>query len=108
QDPTYDDARARRLVELLRALATRIQELQGDDQLLAAGPELLRLMGDARSELFHYEVRSTYDSPEVAESRRIVEQAKRQMAEPDFDPARPEFDDQDDQEDSEPWRDQGT
>jgi hypothetical protein len=30
-----------------------------------------------RSELFHYEVRSTYDTPEIAESRRIVDDAKR-------------------------------
>jgi len=29
-----------------------------------------------RSELFHYEVRVTYDSPEVAENRRIVREAK--------------------------------
>ena len=35
-------------------------------------------MGDARSEMFHYEVRSTYDTPEVADSRRIVEEAQRQ------------------------------
>lgn len=35
------------------------------------------MMGDARSELFHYEVRCTYDTPEVAESRRIVDEARR-------------------------------
>jgi hypothetical protein len=46
--------------------------------LLDAAPELQQLLGDARSELFHYEVRLTYDTPEVAESRRIVEEAKRQ------------------------------
>jgi hypothetical protein len=51
------------------------------------------LMGDARSELFHYEVRSTYDTPEVADNRRIVEEAQRQ------DPFLP-----DDPEDEEPWR----
>jgi hypothetical protein len=50
-------------------------------------------MGDARSELFHYEVRSTYDTPEVADSRRIVEEAQRQDS---FLP--------DDPEDEEPWR----
>ena len=33
------------------------------------------MMGDARSELFHYEVRITYDTPEVADNRRIVEEA---------------------------------
>ena len=74
-DQTYDPSRARRLVELLRALATRITQLRTDTELLAAGPELLRMMGDARSELFHYEMRSTYDTPEVARSRRIVREA---------------------------------
>jgi len=42
-------------------------------------------MGDIRSELFHYEVRQTFDSPEVAEHRRIVEDAARGWS-PDFDP----------------------
>ena len=36
----------------------------------------MRLIGDIRSELFHYEVRITYDTPEVAESRRIVREAQ--------------------------------
>ena len=62
-------------------------------QLLRGGPELLRMMGDARSELFHYEVRSTYDTPEVADSRRIVEEAQHQDS---FLPDEPE--------DDEPWR----
>jgi hypothetical protein len=101
-EPVYDeDARRRRLVELLRALAARIQELGTESELLAAGPELLRLMGDARSELFHYEVRCTYDSPEVAENRRIVEQARRQMDELDLDPPGPDLDDE---ESDESWR----
>ena len=30
-----------------------------------------------RSELFHYEVRVTYDTPEVAESRRVVDDAQK-------------------------------
>jgi len=81
QEPVYDDARARRLAELLRTLAARIREFEDDEMLLAAGPELMRLMGDARSELFHYEVRCTYDTPEVAESRRIVEEAQRRSDE---------------------------
>ena len=100
-EPTYDDSRARRLVELLRALAARIGSLEGDDALLKAGPELLSMMGDARSELFHYEVRSTYDSPEVAESRRIVEQAKVKMDDLEF---RDKPIDPDDEEKDEPWR----
>ena len=77
-EPTYDEARARRLIELLRGLATRIDELTEDQALLGAGPELMKIMGDVRSELFHYEVRLTYDTPEVAESRRIVDQARKQ------------------------------
>jgi hypothetical protein len=72
----YDDERARRLLGLLKALAARIEALKAHEDLRDAGPELIKLMGDARSELFHYEVRSTYDSPEIAESRRIVNQAK--------------------------------
>jgi hypothetical protein len=101
-EPTYDEnARRRRLVELLRALAARIHELGTERELLAAGPELLRLMGDARSELFHYEVRCTYDSPEVAESRRIVEQAQRQMDALELEPREPDVDDE---ESDEPWR----
>lgn len=75
-DQTYDDGRARNLRALLLALAERIKELDTAQQLLphSAG-ELLRLMGELRSELFHYEVRATYDTPEVAESRRIVADA---------------------------------
>jgi hypothetical protein len=92
-DEVYDDARADRLAALLRALAERIQELDRTGQLLRGAPELLRHMGDARSELFHYEVRITYDTPEVAESRRIVEDAQRQ-----------EPFSSDDPEDDEPWR----
>ena len=91
-DEVYDDARAERLAEMLRALAERIRELDRNSQLLGGVPELLRLMGDARSEMFHYEVRVTYDTPEVAESRRIVDEAQRdqyQLDEP---------------EDEEPWR----
>jgi hypothetical protein len=74
--PTYGPERAERLVELLRTLAIRIMELD-DAALLAAGPALLKLIGDARSELFHYEVRCTYDTPEIAEHRRIVREAQR-------------------------------
>jgi hypothetical protein len=92
-DEVYNEERAQRLAALLRSLAARIQELDQAGQLLRGGPELLRLMGDARSELFHYEVRSTYDTPEVADNRRIVEEAQRQDS---FLPDEPE--------DDEPWR----
>jgi len=76
QEQTYDDGRARNLEALLRALADRIRELDGQGKLLDQAGELMRLIGDVRSELFHYEVRITYDTPEVAENRRIVREAE--------------------------------
>lgn len=93
-DETYGPERARELVARLRALAERIQDLDRAGRLLDATPELLRLLGTARSELFHYEVRITYDTPEVAESRRVVDDAERQREGLDFDES----------EDDEPWR----
>ncbi len=92
-DEVYGKARVDRLVVLLRSVAERIRELDQNGQLLTHVPELLKLLGDVRSELFHYEVRLTYDTPEVAESRRIVDQAKQS----DF--LLPE-----DPEDDQPWR----
>src|SRR2546426_78882 len=90
-EEVYGPERAQRLVALLRALAERIQELDRAGRLLDAAPELQKLLGNARSELFHYEVRSTYDTPDVAESRRIVDEALGGEL----------FDDPDD---GEPWR----
>ena len=49
-----------------------------EGRLLANPAELTRLIGDVKSELFHYEVRATYDTPEVADSRRIVNDALKQ------------------------------
>jgi hypothetical protein len=63
---------------MLRALAARITELDTRGELLSQAVELMRLIGDVRSELFHYEVRATYDTPEVAESRRIVADANKE------------------------------
>jgi hypothetical protein len=77
-EQTYDEGRARNLEALLRALAERITELDSQGRLLAQAGELMRLIGDVRSELFHYEVRATYDTPEVAENRRIVSEARPQ------------------------------
>jgi hypothetical protein len=74
-EQTYDDGRARNLEMLLRALAHRIRELDERGELLRQAGELTKLIGDIRSELFHYEVRATYDTPDVAESRRIVGEA---------------------------------
>jgi hypothetical protein len=90
-DQIYGDRRAARLVELLRELATRIASLDRAGHLLDAAPELQRLLGNARSELFHYEVRQTYETPESAEGRRIVEEASREFT-------------IDEPGDDEPWR----
>jgi hypothetical protein len=75
-EQTYDEERARKLENLLRSLAARIIELDADGRLLNQAGELMRLIGDAKSELFHYEVRATYDTPDIAESRRIVRDAQ--------------------------------
>jgi hypothetical protein len=77
-EQTYDEGRARNLEALLRALAQRILELDRDGRLLEGAGELMKLTGDVRSELFHYEVRATYDTPEIAEHRRLVEDAGKQ------------------------------
>ncbi|PYO76006.1 MAG: hypothetical protein DMD67_09825, partial [Gemmatimonadetes bacterium] len=92
----YGPERAKRLLALLRGLAERIQALDRTGQLLERVPELQKLLGNARSELFHYEVRLTYDTPEIAESRRLVEEAEQRALD-----ATAGFDDE---EDDEPWR----
>lgn len=81
-EQTYDEGRSRNLEALLLALASRIQELAASGQLLGHAGELTKLIGDVRSELFHYEVRATYDTPEVADSRRIVAEAKESDQDP--------------------------
>ena len=93
-DETYDPERARKLVEMLRALAERIMALDRQGGLLGESSALLKALGDIRSELFHYEVRQTFDSPEVAEHRRIVEDAGRGWS--------PDTDSEGNEE--EPWR----
>lgn len=77
-DETYGEARQRKLEELLRTLAETIRQLDAAGTLLARTNELMELIGDVRTELFHYEVRATYDTPEVAENRRIVSEAESQ------------------------------
>ena len=76
-EETYDDKRARMLETLLRELAARIGELDGRGELLRYAGELTKRIGDIRSELFHYEVRATYDTPDIAENRRIVDDAQK-------------------------------
>lgn len=97
-EEVYGPDRAERLLAMLRALAERIRELDRSGHLLERVPELQKLLGNAGSELFHYEVRLTYDTPEVAESRRIVEEAEREASEAAGG---------DDEEDDEPWRSAG-
>lgn len=92
-DEIYGSDRMERLKAALRELAQRILDLDQRGELLESVPDLLQRMGDLRSELFHYEVRSTYDTPEIAESRRIVDEA---LHPPDFTLPDPEED--------EPWR----
>jgi len=75
-EETYGEDRARHLEALLRAMAGRIQELDQAGKLLSDPGELLRMMGDIRSELFTYEVRATFDTPEIAEHRRIVSESQ--------------------------------
>lgn len=75
-DQTYDEGRAETLRAMLRLLAERIHALDANDALLANAGELMKLLGDVRSELFHYEVRCTYDTPEIAEHRRLVDEAR--------------------------------
>ena len=75
-EQTYDDGRAANLEAMLRVLAERIRTLDAHNQLLPNAGELMRLIGDVRSELFHYEVRCTYDTPEIADHRRLVNEAK--------------------------------
>jgi len=76
-EETYDDKRARMLEILLRELAARIGELDGRGELLRYAGKLTKRIGDIRSELFHYEVRATYDTPDIAENRRIVDDAQK-------------------------------
>jgi hypothetical protein len=93
-DETYDPRRAEQLVEMLRALARRIIDLDRGGGLLGESSSLLRAMGDIRSELFRYEVRQTFDAPETAEHRRIVDEASAGWS--------PEAEPGSDEED--PWR----
>jgi hypothetical protein len=92
-DEIYGEPRLAALKNLLRALADRIRELDARDALLNEVPELQRRLGDLRSELFHYEVRATYDTPDIAAHRRLVEDAGRTDSFLIDDP-----------EDDQPWR----
>ncbi len=74
-DETYGPERAERLVAMLRELTQRLIALDAEGRLLDEAPALLKALGDLRSELFRYEVRHTFDTPEIADHRRIVGEA---------------------------------
>ena len=58
QDQTYNQERVRALERLLLQLAERIQALAAEGRLLGEAGEVMKLVGDVKSELFHYEVRA--------------------------------------------------
>jgi len=90
-DETYDPERAERLAQMLRELARRLLTLDAEGRLLAESAQLLRALGDIRSELFRYEVRHTFDTSEIAEHRRIVGDASQGWS-PDADQGNDEED----------------
>jgi hypothetical protein len=75
KDEVYDPRAAERLLDQLRELAQRIILLDAEGRLLEETSNLLQALGDLRRELFRYEVRQTFDTPELAEHRRLVDEA---------------------------------
>lgn len=75
-DDVYEPERVERLKEMLRELAQRLIVLDAEGRLLDDPASLLRALGDVRAELFRFEVRATFDSPDIARHRRIVEEAE--------------------------------
>ncbi len=79
----HDNTAARELLAELRQLADTILDLEARGRLLEDAPRLLKLLGDARSKIFSYEVRfirgtekpSPHPSGELADSNRVVEEA---------------------------------
>jgi hypothetical protein len=74
--------------ENLLELADAILRLEEEGELLQASPQLIKLFGDLRSQLFEYEVRHTRrffaeELPEVLEAQRIVNEAARRLEEED-------------------------
>lgn len=72
----------------LLELADVILRLEEEGDLLQASPQLIKIFGDLRSQLFEYEVRHTRrffsdEPPEVLEAQRIVNEAARRLEEED-------------------------
>ncbi len=84
-DQEFEDAAARELRSELRRLADTILDLEARGRLLTDAPRLLKLLGDARSHVFAWEVRLARPRPDPApppaanaepgESGRVVEEA---------------------------------
>lgn len=88
----HDDISPDRLRADLRRFAQLIRRLEDEGRLLDATPRIMKMMGDLRSKLFAYEVRSTgrlapsdpeagsdeaSDSSQIREAERIVDDAIR-------------------------------
>lgn len=74
----------------LLELADVIRRLDEKGELLQATPQLMKIFGNLRSQLFEYEVRHTGrllgqrdEPPEVVEAQRIVNEAARHLDEED-------------------------
>ncbi len=76
-----DDTAARELRAQLRKLADEILDLESCGRLLTEAPRLLKLLGDARSRVYAYEVRyarareEAPAAPAAEESHRVVDEA---------------------------------
>jgi len=84
----YDDIQPDALRADLRYFAQLILRLDAEGRLLEGAPRLLKLLGDLRAKIFAYEVRGARrldpradDSPELAEARRIIDEAIRRAEE---------------------------
>jgi hypothetical protein len=93
------------LREDLLELAEVIRKLDERDELLHAAPELIKIFGNLRSQLFEFEVRHTAnffrtegELPEIAEAQRIVHEAVQRLEEEDEEWWR-RFSTEDDEED---------
>lgn|SRR5512146_1099538 len=85
----HDEPAARELLAELRQLADTILDLEARGRLLEDAPRLLKMLGDARSRIFSYEVRfiratekaAPHPSVDAAESSRVVEEARQREQE---------------------------
>ncbi len=90
-DQDFDDAAARELKAELRRLADTILDLEARGRLLPEAAGLLKLLGEARSHVFAWEVRlarrrpdptpAAPPSPPTPESGHIVEEARQREQE---------------------------